>query len=97
MIFTVAERVATEAGLATGKPFMMRGQGSYPGHPRYRGGAVFLTREGAEAFIAAKPDELKDWAVYGCDADWEKHAVQYPDEEHGRLCIDRPIVSLDAA
>lgn len=96
IVFTVGDKAAYDAGLAElGAQFKKRGQGHYKGVDGfYKGGAVFSTREEAQAYVDARPEEAAGWAVYGLLADIDKHCVKYDGEPFHRLVVDRQIVSL---
>lgn len=97
MIYTVANREETERKLteraAEGLPVLKDGVSS-----RSRGGAVWETREAAEAWLGshegAEKEQATLLAIYGVEADWERHTSQYPGEVFRRLVIARSIVRL---
>ena len=95
MIYTVGNREECERDMAVkeaeGKRLYKRGP-FQNGHERYRGGAVWHGRDGAQAFVDAHPGD--GLAVFGVEADWERETVQYGDEPFRRLVINRPLVRL---
>ena len=95
MIYTVGNGEEYEKGIAEkeakGERLLKRGP-FQDGHEKYRGGAVWETREGAQAFVDA---HLEDGlAVFGVEADWGRHTFQYDGEEFQRLLVDKPLTRL---
>ena len=99
MIYTVSNREETEKKLAereaVGERVWKEGVSS-----RSRGGAVWQTREEAEAWLASRSEAEKEQAaalaIYGLDAVWDRDTSQYKGEDFHRLIIARPIVRLPA-
>jgi len=95
MLYTIGHKASYDEYLATDKtPMKMGKRGALRGGAPYLGGAVFLTKAEAEAFIKNTPRHNDDFAVYGL-ATTAENTWQVPDEPYRRLIHDARIVKAE--